>query len=439
MKKIVIIESREIVDSFRAVCDQIDSDKYEFIFIIFNPFYSKPGYNDVVIPYPNKKDLGRELNDFEKSIIKYDRQKNFFGRTDFRHYAYYSDKLKEQLDIINPDLILGEAASFQDFLTMQYCRENNIDYLVPLSTRYPSFHFAFFLFDKIEPYYVGKNIVSHKLASEVATLISERKTQPDYMSTVVNGTFKRYKSKKEVVGDRLKKLTFYFKGDRNTANPISYLFSKFRIKILNFIWNLLSENNINEENINIVYPLQMQPEANLDLYGNRFINQSIIINKFAKRLDNNSYLYVKTNPKRFFEINLSIVLSALRNKRIKLLPHKVSMDEIFDKSSGFITVTGTIAIECIIANKPILTFSDSFFNQSKNCMIFNEDPDIDIFIEKIRTDSFNKISHEDKVNYLINIGNHSFKGSLADSANNPEIAKITSNSFYEFFEDYFSK
>ena len=146
----------------------------------------------------------------------------------------------------------------------------------------------------------------------------------------------------EKVANRYKKTKGYYVGDKfNTPSPavkLSIEKTKFKNQEL---WDSYSVESIkNNKAFKILYPLQVQPEENIDVWGRPRRNQLLVIKEIIENLPENTVLYVKPNPKPKYEVDFNMIQFLKNHKKVKILKHSVSMTTVFNKFDLIITVTG---------------------------------------------------------------------------------------------------
>jgi hypothetical protein len=161
----------------------------------------------------------------------------------------------------------------------------------------------------------------------------------------------------------------------------------------------------------------MQPEANIDVWGRPYRDQLKTIQKLYKQLNEGEILYVKPNPKSKYELSEKLINFIKNNPGIVALRHDVSMNAIFADIDLFVTVTGTIAIECIFANKPVVTLVKTLNNKAANCIYLKDLKLLKEQILKVRNHDFTLISKEEKLDFLNLLNASSFKGIISDPYN----------------------
>jgi len=131
-------------------------------------------------------------------------------------------------------------------------------------------------------------------------------------------------------------------------------------------------------------------------------------------------LYVKPNPKSKYELSEELVSYIKKHENIIAIAHHVSMDMIFNKIDMVVTVTGTIAIECILSNKPVVTLIKTLNNTAKNCLYATTFNHVKECIYKVKYANYPSINEVDQIKYLQLLNTTSFKGVVADPYSAPD-------------------
>ena len=405
--KLLFIENRYKTYFFDLLAAELEKLGHEIYWIVQNPKFLPTVGNIHIIKYPSKSikvDTKTNLD----SIINSDRQLNFFKKKDTNYFHYYYHEIKSLVEQIEPNFVFGESTAFHELLAIKISKEKDILYLHPSSCRYPSGRFSFYLYDTVHPYVGSEEFLSQKEALTIIENIINRDSKPDYMKKV---SFKKSK----ILKDKIKVLKGYLTGEKyNTPNPIvKYKIEKQKKKNI-AAWDAKALLEIDKKHFSIVYPLHLQPEANIDVWGRPRRDQLDTIKKIANNLLGNQILYIKPNPKSKYELSKELLHSIENTHNAQMLHHQVSMDDIFNDVNLFITVNGTIALECIFANKPILTLVEVFFNKAKNCLFMKEFNLLQDYILNIQNNNFPILSDIEKVDFLNLLSTTSYKGVISD-------------------------
>lgn len=413
--KLLFIENKYQTEFWELIANSLLEDGHNIFWIVQNHNFT-PNIGEICkIPYPKERDLLKENGSIDQFdyIVQSDRNLNYFGKSDNRYYSYYSEKILNCLTKIKPDIIFGESTLFHELLTIHHAKNLDILYLAPSSSRYPKNRFSFYKYNTLEPF-GGDEIALNKIeATKIIDSIANRSIKPDYMEKV---KVSRISMLRKSFRNFYLMSKSYYQGEKyNLPSP----FIKFEIERkkenLKKKWNVLSENFTTKELENkfcLLFPMQLQPEANIDVWGYQYRNQLEIIKNLLKSTSKDTYIIVKPNPKAKYEINNELISFIRENKRVIPVPLNVSMDDVIDKIEIVVTVTGTIAIECILSNKPVVTLKKTIYNDNPNCVFISDINSVLIFIERVKANKFPRICEDVKINFINKLKQSSYQGIL---------------------------
>lgn len=408
---IVFVENRYKTLLYEPIGSELEKQGHTVFWIVQNKdFTPKNKKNTFVIPYPKQVFTPKKKEASVEEIIKIDRQQNHFHKKDKSYFYYYDEKITEILHQIKPDIVFGEATAFHELLAIKYCREHKLLYLNPSSCRYPSGRFSFYQYDTLQPYKGSAEVLSNEKAQEIIDAIVYRKAIPDYMKAVPI-------TKYAILKDKFLKVQSYLKGERfNTPSPIVKYQKEQEKTALIKKWDAKAVATINKEvkKTSVLFPLHMQPEASIDVYGKQYLKQSELIQKIAETLKDDCVLYVKPNPKSNHELSKELLSLVSTNNTIIPLHHSTTMNEVLPLTDVVITVTGTIAIECVLSNKPVITLIDYLDKDTTNYFLAKEITEINKAIHLVKTNSFPTINNTQKINFINWLNSTSFKGIISD-------------------------
>jgi hypothetical protein len=97
----------------------------------------------------------------------------------------------------------------------------------------------------------------------------------------------------------------------------------------------------------LLYPMQLQPEANIDVWGQPYSDQVEIIRDLLAAVPQDVEIAVKANPKMKYEVSDEFLRLVESSPRLCLLPISMTMPRSLANVTGAITVTGTIGLEAV--------------------------------------------------------------------------------------------
>lgn len=407
--RILFVENRYKTKFWELVASELEKKGHEIFWIVQNHLF-KPSFGKInILPYP-KKIENKKYDDDIKRIIQSDRGINYFGIKTDDHLFWYKKEIDKIIDLVNPNLVFGEGTLFHELLVIDSCKVRDILYLQPTSCRYPQRRFSFYKYNTLQPFGKSDQYISDIEIKEIINSIVNRTVAPDYM-----GTPKYTPSKGKLLQDKIKLTLGYLLGEKyNTPSPLKKIKinKHFQKNINNWEEIAKDKNEIDLKSyFNILYPLQMQPEANIDVWGYPNNNQAKVIERILSEIKDNEKIILKANPKSKYEIsNEMLNLVRLNPEKIIILKHSTKMSDIIDEMDLVVTVTGTISIECILANKPIIMLGEALQTKQKNCIRLENNSHYRPILDLIKRNNFPKLTEEEKINYLKEIIETSFIG-----------------------------
>lgn len=343
MKRITFVENRGKTAFWVRVADAMVLDGHEVSWIVQNPAYAPrvAGQRVIQIPFPKKKDL--ENNLIPDSVIT-DRGRTYFGAGQ-RHYAYYRKYLEAALTELAPDVVIGEPTLFHELLTIEICRKRGIPYLHPTMNRYPSGRFMILDGDTQNPVLGSREVWDDSTISSLAHTVVSGKSLPSYMRAP-NGIEKQMRHLR-LVRARLRTAGGRIKGEiYNTPSIVRKLNLGRKLRSNLKAWGSLQRAPGSSGPV-VLYPLQMQPEANIDVWGRPFSNQVEVIKRILGALPENGQVAIKANPKSKYEVSDGLIALAHQEPRVVLLPLDWRMPRAHEVTTGAVTVSGTVGYEAI--------------------------------------------------------------------------------------------
>ena len=352
---------------WEEVANYLRKDGNEIFWIVQNKIFKPNNFDSIFISYPKKSDLNinSKKNNFE-NIASADRNINHF-KGNSNHYDYYYAKLEFHIKNISPDIVFGECTLFHELMTIDICKKNNILFLYPSEIGYPRNRIIFYQYDTKNPYGGSRIDTNRYDALDFVNQVNNKSLQPNYMKKI-------QKSFYLIIKDKIIRIIGRFLGEKYNTPKISTKIALDRnLKKYIKIWNKnsIQVSQIRSQNKKLIlYPMHMQPESNVDVWGNKYRNQTQLINEISNNLPDEWLLVIKLNPKTKYELDEKLINLVQNNSNIIALHQKSSMNEIFDICNVVITVTGTVAIEALCSGKPLISLIETELLKMKgnNCI-----------------------------------------------------------------------
>lgn len=412
MKKILFVENRCRTEVWKCIASALRKDGCEIRWIVENHlFVPEPEYGAaLVIPYPSEKELKRAEPYQSQYLPSSDRAVNYFGLRDTRHYGYYFAIIRAYLEKEKPDVVFGESTAFHELICIDACQRLGIPYLHPSSCRYPTGRFSFYRGNTLEPWRGSNEILTNAVAQAQIDAIAARTIAPDYMKKKKVS----FRTRMERLSDLLFLCRCYYSGEHyHTPSPFRKICLDRKLKQWISRWDQTARRKfsaIEGNAVKILYPLQMQPEANLDIWGNPYRNQAALIAKILEHTPEDVLLVVKANPKTKYEFTDDLLELVETRERIIPVPRDVSMGAVLSKVQLIVTVTGTIAIECILSGKPVLTLMKTLNNTVSACPYLEHFSQLSDYLNQLREGTFPLASPQDKIDFLNLLNRTSYPG-----------------------------
>lgn len=427
VRKILFIETKWKAHFWKMVADEIRTldPAIEIHWLVSNPLYLHG--LDELRQHQVYLQEGRAANRPELSaedmtmIAASDRMTHFYGADD-RDYSALADKVWQVIDDVRPDLVVGEAVLPVELLAACMARHAGMLFLSPLTTRYPSGRFYLYEYESYVPYIGEYDSVPTAQGESVVNAIREGRVVPDYMRDVFT----------KLPRNRLARLATYVRSQylnvlsllRRDPETPSFRYRFLRILEIHLsmaLWQLLVWHRrriCRKGGPLMLYPLQVQPEANLDVVGWKFRKQEKLITEIVANMPGSAVLVVKSNPKPKCEMNLRLIRQLWREPRCLPLPLRSSMREQLPQMELVITVTGTVALECIAHGVPVVSLSatpKNIFHPLHVDDPWNVIADPGCWQNQL-------VSKEDAAKYFSWVISRSWPGEISDPLNHPRVA-----------------
>lgn len=411
-KRILFVGSRYVTYLYDKIAKKLIEDGHDVHWLILNHEFIPKNGNVTLLRYFKVKEYPIHQNTYIEKVIQTDRQLRFFNKTTDRHFYFYDNQIRHAIDQISPEIAFGEPTAFHHLIAIEICREKNILYLHPSTCRYPVNRMAFYEYDTLVPYKGSNDVLPEQEALETIDSIINRKSIPNYMIAPKNSIWDKVK-------DKAKIFKGFVMGERNnTPSPIIKIRKNRENKEALEQWNRLATDSIDKNKFSILFPLHMQPEASIDVWGREHSNQSEVIGEISKRLGPDEVLYIKPNPKSSFEMNQELINLVQNKENLKALPSTIGIAEVLDSMDLVINIVGTVAIECILANKPVVSLVETYFNTAKNARVLSRYDELKDIIHEVKSKAFGILDEQEMIEYINVLNARSYSGVISDPFNN---------------------
>lgn len=425
MARLLFIENREKTFFWAAIARILENNGHTVSWIVQNPIFARdlPGRVHR-IPFPSAQELDASVDLAAFPALVTDRGRDLFGAGS-AHYGYYAKRLASILAAETPDLVLGETTLFHELIVIDLCAARGIPFAHPVGERYPNDRFAIFDGPSQRSMIESGDRMDEAAAADLASRIGDGRTVPTYMNT---GDATRLKRRAQWAAMRLRVLAGRLRGERYNTPSLARKLELNRLVKTNVARWRAAERLPTPGARTILYPLQMQPENTIDVWGRPDCDQVDIIRRILAATPDDVHVAVKANPKPFYELSTALLDLCVDHPRVVLLPFSMRMMEALEVTIGALTVTGTVGYEavcgrgrCISTAHPILDDHFPMFTA----------PTIEAAAKRLLDDSAaGRGSTEEGVRLLQRLTARSFDGLISDPVSDPRcmapanIAKI---------------
>ncbi|EBA13977.1 hypothetical protein [Roseobacter sp. CCS2] len=344
MARLTFVENRGKTAFWATVARALEKAGHQTGWIVQNPAYAPSGVaGDVYnLGFPQSADL---VNTPVPEAVTTDRGRQYFGSGSL-HYTYYENRIASALDQLRPDVVFGEPTLMHELLIIAECRKRGIPYLHPTMTRYPNGRFNILKEDTQIPVGGSEEAWPQEKLIEIAEAINTGRNLPSYMK-LPSAISARTRQLRRTAGQGLTTLG-WLRGERyNTPSPARKLALGRQLKRNLAAWDKLARMPDASHDPIILYPLQMQPEANIDVWGRPFSDQVALIGRLLAALPKTGAVAIKANPKAKYEVSSALIALAAETNRVILLPRDCTMAAAQTACIGAVTVSGTVGLEAV--------------------------------------------------------------------------------------------
>lgn len=150
----------------------------------------------------------------------------------------------------------------------------------------------------------------------------------------------------------------------------------------------------------ILFLFHMQPEYTVDGIAIKYYNQVEFVTNIARSLPADICIVVKENPRTVGGLHRpkSYYKDLVRHPNIIFLHHSVDAHELIKKSMAVVTLTGTVGLEAMMMDKPVIVVGNIFYRFFDRVYSVSSIEEVLETIQKIHEGSYVPFaSDEDKV------------------------------------------
>jgi len=418
--KILFLENRYATLIWIAIAQGLEKRGHEVHWMVQNPMFSPKMGRVHVLPFPTNAE--KRHDDSLAWLKDVDRGVRWFGG-DGTHWRPYNQRILEILKTVKPDVVFGEPTQFHELLTLENARSLGIRFLWPGGTRYPVGRLQFFDYDTINPVGgEGRNLSDAELENMLSAII-DRRVIPSYMEVAPQtGLMKKWGA----IKNKIIIIIGWLQGERYiTPSPIKKIQLEREHARQYADWETFACQDLPNTIENkpwVLYPMQMQPETNIELWGRPWSYQTELVKRAAQALDKiGALLVVKPNPKSKYELSAALCELVKNTPNIIALSHTTPMKAVFPHAPLVMTVTGTVILECVFAGKPIAALGNHSMTRYPSVQALNKPEDIAQALDNVQHNKVAVATRDEAKSLLNYLYKTSYPATLWDPVNRPEL------------------
>lgn len=359
--KILFVENRYATWLYADVAHGLRSRGHEIHWLVQNRLFA-PRFGKVHYLEPKPGNSVFPTRGNYDWLMKIDRAVQHFGVVG-DHYEWFDARIDEVLRLVSPGVVIGESTQFHELLTIERCKLLGIPFRFPTATRFPPERMQFFADDTMCPVGGSGQELSASDAAEIASAIAESRIKPFTNAYAFDMHPPSVLERIKRGAEPLRLILSWALGERYvTPSPSRKAQLGLRTQRARARWDWRASADWRSRVAGrpwVLFPMQMQPETNLDVWGRPWTDQAEIIRRAAKSLlAIGGALVVKPNPTSKYELLQEALFSAIGLENVVAVPHRCRMSEIFPRAPWVLAVTGTVQMECLFARKPVAVLGE---------------------------------------------------------------------------------
>ena len=350
-RRVIFVENREKTWLWAAVARSMMAQGWECQWIVQNPLFAPRNAGQVhIIPFPPRGAC--EVAGADSGELITDRGRDFFGAGS-AHYAHYRAHIGRIVRAVQPLLVLGETTLFHELIAMAAAAEIGVPYWMPDGERYLQGRFTLLINGTQDRLPLDAGPMAAGMRRRIATQIADPVAAPSYMRKTGRFGQLRYRARWAVTRSRV--IAARWRGERFNTPSLQRKLALERDTTARLArWDACAALPAPRARA-LLYPMQMQPESNLDVCGRPFHDQIENLRAMLRAAPQDVCVAVKANPKAKYEVSEQLLALAMAEPRLLLLPRDLPMRAAMACTVGAVTVTGTVGIEAVFGRGRCVT------------------------------------------------------------------------------------
>lgn len=372
MKNICFISNYKKTYFFDAIGKQILDSGGNVYWIVLNQKlfdFLEPIYGAERLLLINKnaeKEVSDKVGEYKlNELVSVDRALKYYGEWSYRYLKHIQRPIYDFIKSNNISFIFGETTYAHEVMIHRIVNDKtelNCKYLHPQTIRIPAYHFTF-----LEDEFQSKIYQEVKFDTyKEGTLIEIQKPTE---SVIVEKMVSKSMSPLSKV---LRAKRFFTQENMELDDPsisptnLSGRFDKGVSEESNRLTYPLiqtsSYDDIKGKKF-VVYTLHKQPEASVDIVGRYYDDQLVNVRNIWRILPDDWYLVVKEHTNAIGDRSVVFFRKIKNLRNVILANEKINSHQLILDSQAVFSVSGSIAYEAGLLNKPAFIFVSMFFDR----------------------------------------------------------------------------
>lgn len=361
------------------------------------------------------------------SIILMDRLIREWDSTQATNYLIrLFELIKNFLKTNQISMVIGEATPANELLTSIVCDQIGIPYHFPITVRIPDSRFAFFAGRLHRDFALRNNInaddrlVAKEWAEGYLSTFKMRKPKPSYWHK--NNKLPKLKARwiysffKTIIEE------IKYKNSDPTRFNLTWLLRTRTLEVYNrYCINRVAFHEISSDERFVLYPLHKQPESSVDVLGDYYSDQLNLIRQICRSLPAGYTLLVKEHSNAIGDRPLRFYREVSKLPNTKLISPTTDSFQLLQRAAVVVTISGTMAYEAGLLDRPAITFSDMFFSDLPSVRYCSSVRELPTIINDLIRFTPQPQDEARKLTFLANLYINTFEGTFSDVDAYPEV------------------
>jgi hypothetical protein len=317
MRRVIFIENGYSTDIYLDVAKELVERDIEVILFCWNDWFARKWNDFKVIHLPSSKEF------LWYEFIKSTRESRYF-KLPHEKYQIDHNLVQEIILNLNPSVIVGEPTLAYEQQIALIAKNVDIPYVyISVSRLFPG---RIVLYNNVLMNALDIDTTSLKLSTGQEVIIKNKSRINFIIMYAYNHLGQLFTRSRRIAPSIMMKIYLELNA--------RYYYRKL---------NLLRRVNLREIGSYVLFPIQMQPESNTDVWAMPYFNQVELLRKFSKIPGVN--VLIKLNPTSKYEIDGEFLKLVEESGNLNVCPRDIPMKEALEKCKAVFSNVGTVILE----------------------------------------------------------------------------------------------